>query len=218
MVSYANFIFVSRHEVFFEGVCKDLVAQLHMPTLSDPEIESLLFVQEAQTDPVFPIDVPFLQLCHHLTRSVDLGEKGTLLGDDCCVVCKHKHDESAQPSHVFLVGVIFHFPLIIYVSQKVAIFKIVVQILRVSIVLRGHQSALRKRAPRIAFEDTAPGLTQPIISSAVLKLTDTVMLTSKGNKMLHSWIVAALNVSSKELAALREAKSIDGRSFGEYRV
>ena len=203
--------FTPRLEISVEGISEDLVAQLHMPTLGDPEIEFLLFIQKAQTDPIFTIDIPFLQICYLFTRSIDLGKKGTLLGDDRLVICKHEHGEPAQFLDILLVGLILRLPLIVDVSQKIAILKVILQILRVAIVLRGHQSALRKGPPRVALEKAAPRPTQPIRGRAFLKLADPVVLASKGHEILYPRIVAAFNVRAQELAALGKAEGVDGR-------
>lgn len=41
------------------------------------------------------------------------------------------------------------------------------------------------------------------------------MLTAEGNEVVDRWEVAALDICTKELAALREAQSIDGGSGTE---
>ena len=207
--------FVPRFEISMKGIRKDLITQLHMPTLRDPKIKSLLLVQKAQTDPIFAIEIPFLQPCHLLTRRIHLGEKGTLLRNNRLVLCKHVHGESTQFLHILLIGLILRLPLVINIGQKITILEIVVQILRIAIVLRGHQSTLRKRPPRIPLEDAAPRLTQPIRRGAVLELADAVVLAAKGHEILHSGRVAAFDIGAEELAALGEAEGVYGGGAGE---
>lgn len=83
--------------------------------------------------------------------------------------------------------------------------EIAVQILRVSIILRGHEPRLHEIGPSIAFEVSVPAPTHPVVVGAVLELADAVVLAAERDESVDGRAIAALDVGAQELAALGKA-------------
>lgn len=207
-----------RLEVSVKNINENDFTQLHMPSFNYPKLKSCLLVEPAKTDPVMQIDIPVLQFGDIFAGRINIAEKGALFWYHCCVFGKHVHDESSQSHHVRLISIVLFFPLIIDVGQEIAVLKVVIQIPWIPIVLRRYQPALHEIAPCVAFQYPGPTLAHPVLGRALPEFADAVVLASKGHQILHSRIVAALDIRSEELPALREAQRIDSRSFGKYGV
>lgn len=189
-----------------------------MPPFSNPKLQSPLLIQILQANPILNIDVSILQLRDLLTGSIDFRKIRTLRRYYSGIVGKHVHRKPIQLLQILLISLILHFPLIIDIRQEIATFQIHTQILGIPEILRRYQSALHELRPLVPLQDTLPALTQPIVTLAILKFADAIVLGSKGDEGGNARLVAALNIGAQELTALREADCVDGGGCGEDRV
>lgn len=83
---------------------------------------------------------------------IDITKMRSLFRNDSGILREHVHCELIQFSHILQVCFVLHLPFVVDICQEVAIFKIVLQILRVSKVLGRHQSALHQRSPCVSLE------------------------------------------------------------------
>ena len=107
--------------------------------------------------------------------------------------------------------------LVVDVGQEIGVVEVVLVIIAVAIVLRGHEVALDVVAPyRAALEEGVRGVTHEVCGAlAAFEGGDAVVLAAEREKASDGRVVAALDVAAEELATLGEADRVDGGGGGE---
>ena len=119
-----------------------------------------------------------------------------------------------------LVGVVLARPLVVDVGQEIRVVEVVLVVVGVAVVLRGHDVALDVVGPHgAALEQGVGGVAHKVRGAlALLEGGNAVVLAAEGEQAADGRVVAALDVAAQELAALGEADGVDGGRGGQYGV
>jgi hypothetical protein len=205
-----------RTKVVLHRSVHGLVVPLHMATRNRLKHKPAPTINLTKTEPILAVDLSRTERGRF--SAVDFFEPGRFLGDECVVVFEHVHDEICQSGEVLGISRVLEHALVVDVGEEIRLFEIAVVVLRVTEVLRRHNSALDPIEPGIPSQGAHETFTEEVSVAAGLYAYEAVVRGAKGYEGADGRGIAAFDVAAEEEASLAEADCVDCGGCGEYWV